>query len=241
MVGMSGGKDSYVMWHLLTEVQRKAPFRFELIAVHLDQGHPGFPLHLLEGWLVNNGVPHRILREHTYAIVREKTPAGKAYCSMCSRLRRGILYNAAVEMGCTKIALGHHRDDAIETLMLNLLYGGQIKAMPPRLVSDDGRNVVIRPLIFCAEAEIAELARQLEFPVVPCSLCSQQPDLKRAAVKALIDRLDAENGQVRRNMFAALSNVRPSHLLDSTLRGANDVGEDEAIAALEGGGACAST
>jgi tRNA 2-thiocytidine biosynthesis protein TtcA len=240
MVGMSGGKDSYVMYHLLRELQRRAPFVFELIPVHLDQGHPQFPTHLLEDWLKLQGVPYRIIREHTYAIVKEKTPEGKAYCSMCSRLRRGILYTTAVEMGCTKIALGHHRDDSIETLMLNLLYSGQIKAMPPRLVSDDGRNTVIRPLMYCAEAEIAELARTLAFPVVPCSLCSEQPDLKRARVKQLIDELDAENPQVRRNLFAALGNVRPTHLLDRKLVAAvgelDRIGVDETIAALEGGG-----
>jgi tRNA 2-thiocytidine biosynthesis protein TtcA len=240
MVAMSGGKDSYVMYHLLRQLQRKAPFRFELVAVHLDQGQPGFPTHILEGWMASQDLPWHIIREHTYAIVKDKTAPGKAYCSMCSRLRRGILYTTAVEMGCTKIALGHHRDDSIETLMMNLLYGGQIKAMPPRLVSDDGRNTVIRPLIGCAEAEIAELARSLAFPILPCTLCSEQPDLARARVKRLLDDLDAENPLVRKNLFAALSNVRPSHLLDpKLLGGAEPTGVDEALAALEGAGGCA--
>lgn len=237
MVGMSGGKDSYVMYHLLNRIKQRVPFDFELVAVHLDQGHPGFPTHLLGGWMKTLDGPSRIIEAHTYEVVLEMTPPGKAFCSMCSRLRRGILYDAAVEMGCTKIALGHHRDDSIETLMLNLLYAGSIKAMPPRLTSDDGRNTVIRPLINCAEAEIRTLSEQLGFPVVPCSLCSSQPDLKRAKVKALLDELHADNPNVRGNMFAALSNVMPSHLLDAKLHktGAPTTGYDEGIAELEGG------
>jgi tRNA 2-thiocytidine biosynthesis protein TtcA len=239
MVGMSGGKDSYVLLHLLRTLQQRTPFPFELIAVHLDQGQPGFPVHTLEAWLAAQDVPHHIIREHTYEVVVDKTPAGKAFCTMCSRLRRGILYSTAVRLGCTKIALGHHRDDSIETLMLNLLYGGQVKAMPPRLRSDDGRNTVIRPLIYCAEADIAQLATELNFPILPCTLCSTQPDLKRAKVKALLDELHAENPHVRSNLFAALSNVRPSHLLDPKLRELYGVeqlsGADESLAALEGG------
>jgi tRNA 2-thiocytidine biosynthesis protein TtcA len=239
MVAMSGGKDSYVMLHLLRALQRRTPFSFELIAVHLDQGQPGFPVHLLEGWLAGQDVPHHIVREPTYGVVVDKTPAGKAYCSMCSRLRRGILYNTAVKLGCTKIALGHHRDDSIETLMLNLLYGGQLKAMPPRLRSDDGRNTVIRPLIYCAEADIAELASGLAFPILPCTLCSTQPDLKRAKVKQILDTLQDENPHVRSNLFAALSNVRPTHLLDPKLRELYGLermtGVDETLVALEGG------
>jgi tRNA 2-thiocytidine biosynthesis protein TtcA len=239
MVAMSGGKDSFVMLHLLEAIQRRVPFAFELLPVHLDQKQPGFGVDILRGWLEDHGLPFHILEEDTYSIVKEKTPEGKAYCSMCSRLRRGILYNAAVELGCTKIALGHHRDDSIETLMLNLLYSGQIKAMPPRLTSDDGRNVVIRPLMYCAEAEIAQLAAEVGFPIQPCTVCSQQPDLKRARVKALLTELNDENPNVRGNLFAALSNVRPTHLLDRDLRGLygldNMVGDDESLAALEGG------
>lgn len=244
-VGMSGGKDSYVLLHLLRRIQERAPFPFSLVAVHLDQGQPGFPTHVLEDWLRASGVEWHIIREPTYPIVKEKTVPGKAYCSMCSRLRRGILYSWCAQNGITKLALGHHRDDSVETLMLNLLYAGQIKAMPARLTSDDGRNTVIRPLMYSAEAEIAELARELRFPILPCTLCSQQPDLKRAKVKALIDDLHAENGHVRQNLFAALSNVRPTHLLDRDLLAAvapdGPVGHDEHLAALAGTEAgCAS-
>lgn len=227
LVAVSGGKDSYGMLWLLREIQRRAPFDFELIAVNLDQGHPGFPGHVLSGWLAAEGFDYRMLREDTYSIVREKTPEGKAFCSMCSRLRRGILYNAAVSLGCTKIALGHHRDDASETLFLNLLYAGQMKAMPPRLRSDDGRNVVIRPLIYCAEADLAAYAAWRAFPILPCDLCGTQPDLKRAKVKRLLDDLQAENPKVRANVFAALSNIRPTHLLDGKIRAACGV-EDPA-------------
>jgi tRNA 2-thiocytidine biosynthesis protein TtcA len=239
MVAMSGGKDSYVMLHLLQGILKRAPFSFELIAVHLDQGQPGFPVHILENWLAEQDVEHKIVRRHTYEIVVEKTAPGKAYCSMCSRLRRGILYNAAVELGCTKIALGHHRDDSIETLMLNLLYAGQIKAMPPLLHSDDGRNTVIRPLIYCAEKDIVTLSSSIGFPILPCTLCSTQPDLKRAQIKRLLDDLNDDNPHVRGNMFAALSNVRPTHLLDQQLRelygDARMSGVDDSLAAIEGG------
>lgn len=239
MVGMSGGKDSFVMLHLLEGIQRRVPFDFELVAVHLDQKQPGFPVEILRAWLEDHGRPFRIIERDTYSIVKDKTPEGKAYCSMCSRLRRGILYSTAVEMGCTKIALGHHRDDSIETLMLNLFYSGQIKAMPPRLTSDDGRNIVIRPLIYCAEDEIAALASELSFPVQPCTVCSQQPDLKRAKIKSMLTELTADNPNVRGNLFAALSNVRATHLLDRDLRALYGldrmVGDDEGLLAVEGG------
>ncbi|MCB9664712.1 MAG: tRNA 2-thiocytidine(32) synthetase TtcA [Alphaproteobacteria bacterium] len=241
MVAVSGGKDSYVMLHLLQEVQRRVAFDVELIAVHLDQHQPGFDSGVVEAFLAARDVPYRIVREDTYSVVVEETRPGKAYCSLCSRLRRGILYTTAVDLGCTKIALGHHRDDSIETLMLNLFYSGQLKAMPPRLTSDDGRNVVIRPLIGCAEADIAALATQLGFPVQPCTVCSRQPDLKRARVKALLDELHAENDKVRGNVFAALSNVKPSHLLDPQLRELAGVealtGAEEALLEVEGVGA----
>lgn len=241
LVAMSGGKDSYVLFDLLRTLQARVPFRYELVAVHLDQHQPGFDTAVVARHLAGLGVEHHVLSEDTYSVVVENTPAGKAYCSLCSRLRRGILYTAAQRLGCTKIALGHHRDDSIETLLLNLLYAGQIKAMPPRLVSDDGRNVVIRPLIECAEADIAELARRKAFPVQPCTVCSRQPDLKRAKVKGLLDALDAENPTVRANVFAALANVRPSHLLDRTLVREGEVADAaEALAAVEGSeaGAC---
>jgi tRNA 2-thiocytidine biosynthesis protein TtcA len=217
LVGMSGGKDSYVMLDLLRKSQRRVPFDFEILAVNLDQGHPGFPVHLLEKWLVDEGYDYKLLAQDTYRIVKEKIPEGKTYCSLCSRLRRGILYSAAVVLGCTKIALGHHRDDVIETLMLNLLFSGQIKAMPPRLHSDDGRNVVIRPLIYCAEADIAEYAAHRAFPILPCDLCGSQSGLERQQIKQLLGRLNERNPKIKGNLFAALSNVRPSHLLDRNL------------------------
>ena len=217
MVCLSGGKDSYVMWHLLERIRDRVPFHFELVGVHLDQHQPGFDSSVVARWLQARGAEHRIVSANTYSVVVEKTPTGKAYCSMCSRLRRGILYNTAVELGCTKLALGHHRDDTITTLLLNLLYAGSIKAMPPRLTSDDGRNVVIRPLIACAEDDIRALALGLGFPIQPCTVCSRQPDLKRAEVERLLSRLSDDNPNVRGNLFHALSNVVPSHLMDPSI------------------------
>lgn len=213
LVGISGGKDSMSLLYLLAKIRERVPFEFSLIAVNLDQGHPGFPSHLLPGYFEAQGYDYRIIREDTYSIVQDKLPAGSTYCSLCSRLRRGILYNVAQDLGCTKIALGHHREDTIETLLLNLLYSGQISAMPPRLTSDDGRNVVIRPLLECAEAEIAEFAALMQFPIIPCDLCGSQENLKRKRVKRLIEELTAENRNVPGNMLAALSNVRMSQLM----------------------------
>lgn len=217
MVCMSGGKDSHVMLHLLREIQRRAPFRFSLIAVNLDQKQPGFPPNVLPDYFEREGYEYRIIEEDTYSIVKQKVPSGKTYCSLCSRLRRGILYNVAEQLGATKLALGHHRDDSIETLMLNILYAGQTKAMPARLRSDDGRNTVIRPLLSCSEADIAEFASAMQFPIIPCNLCGSQDNLKRQEVKELISKLESDNPNIRGNLFRALSNVRPSHLLDKTL------------------------
>jgi len=222
MVCMSGGKDSYAMLHLMRLVRRRVPFDFTLVAVNLDQGHPGFPGHMLESYFQANSDEYRMLSQDTYSIVLDKVPLGTTYCSMCSRLRRGILYNAAVDLDCTKIALGHHRDDIIETLMLNLLYSGQLKAMAPKLVSDDGRNVVIRPLAFCAEEDIQVLADEQNFPIIPCDLCGSQENLQRQKVKAMLNELNQANPKVKGNMFAALRNVRPSHLLDESLWMSND-------------------
>jgi tRNA 2-thiocytidine biosynthesis protein TtcA len=237
LVAVSGGKDSHTMLHLLRQIRSRAPFHFSLIAVNVDQGHPGFPAELLPAYFAENGYEYRVVREDTYSIVKEKTPEGKTYCSLCSRLRRGILYTLASEIGATKIALGHHRDDLVETLMLNLFYSGQLKAMPARLHSDDGRHVVIRPLAYCSEADIAEYARRKAFPIVPCDLCGSQEDLKRKAVKRLIDALHAENSHVRGNLFAALSNVRPTHLLDKDLlRGLGLHGGEDAPLASSGEG-----
>lgn len=216
-VAMSGGKDSYGLYVILRELQRRAPVAFELIAVHLDQGHPGYDGQPLREWLELQGGEYRILREDTYSVVTEKIPEGKTYCSLCSRLRRGILYRVASELGCNKIALGHHRDDALETLLLNVFFSGKLAAMPARLVSDDGRHVVIRPLIYCAERDLAALAAQEQFPILPCNLCGSQTEAQRKQMKMLLTDLEAKNPSVRASMLAALSNVVPSHLLDRDL------------------------
>jgi tRNA 2-thiocytidine biosynthesis protein TtcA len=220
MVAVSGGKDSYGLLVLLEALRRRAPVRFQLVAVHLDQGHPGYDGRPLDGWLREHGFEHRILREDTYSIVTDKIPEGKTYCSLCSRLRRGILYKAADELGCNKIALGHHRDDALETLLLNLFFAGKMASMPARLVSDDGNHVVIRPLIYCGEADLARFAAERAFPILPCNLCGSQSEAQRKQMKALLDRMEAAHPTVRQSMLAALGNVNPSHLLDRALAGA---------------------
>jgi tRNA 2-thiocytidine biosynthesis protein TtcA len=217
MVAVSGGKDSYGLLVLLRALQRKAPVRFDLIAVHLDQGHPGYDGAPLERWLAHEGFEHRILRENTYAIVTDKIPEGKTYCSLCSRLRRGILYRVADELRCNKIALGHHRDDALETLLLNLFFAGKLASMPARLTSDDGAHVVIRPLIYCAEETLGRFAAERAFPILPCNLCGSQSEAQRKQMKALLNQLESEHPQLRNSMLAALGNVNPTHLLDRAL------------------------
>jgi tRNA 2-thiocytidine biosynthesis protein TtcA len=217
MVCLSGGKDSYTMLTLLERARRKAKVRFEMVAVHLDQGHPGYDGKPLRDWLLAEGFDHRIVREDTYSIVTDKLDPGDTYCSLCSRLRRGILYNVAAELGCTKIALGHHRDDAIETLMLNLMFTGSLKAMPAKLTSDDGRNVVIRPLLYAAERDIAAYAEAMRYPILPCDLCGSQEDLMRKQVKQLLDGIERDHPRIRESMLAALGNVKRTHLLDPTL------------------------
>lgn len=217
MVGISGGKDSFTLLSLLQKLQRYSPAKFSLVAVNLDQGHPGFPAESLRAYLESTGVEYRMLKQDTFSIVKRLVPEGKTTCPVCSRLRRGILYNAAVELGCTKIALGHHRDDLIETLLLSAFYAGALKSMPPKLISDDGRNVVIRPLAYCAEETIREYAEEMKFPIIPCDLCGSQENLKRKQVKKLIADLARENPAVKGNLLNALSNVVPSHLLDKSL------------------------
>jgi tRNA 2-thiocytidine biosynthesis protein TtcA len=217
LVAMSGGKDSYALCALLHDLQKRAPIRFELIAVHVDQGHPGYDGAPLEAWLREASVPYRVLHEDTYSIVTDKIPEGKTYCSLCSRLRRGILYQAATDLGCNKIALGHHRDDALETLLLNVFFGGKLASMPPRLVSDDGRHVVIRPLIYCAESHLAAYAELRRFPILPCNLCGSQSEAQRKQMKALLNDLEAKHPTLRQTMLAAMGNVNPSHLFDKKL------------------------
>lgn len=216
MVAVSGGKDSYTLLHLLERARQRAPISFSIVAVHLDQGQPGYDGTALEAWLADRGYEHHVLREDTYQLVTKRIPEDKTYCSMCSRLRRGILYNAAERLGCAKIALGHHRDDAIETLLLNLMFNGTLSAMPAKLRSDDGRNVVIRPLLYCSERDIAAYAEGIDFPIIPCNLCGSQENLWRQEVKRLLDDLEERVPKVRQSMLAALKNVHSSHLLGTS-------------------------
>src|SRR5512142_942329 len=217
MVAVSGGKDSWTLLHVLMRLRERAPVDFDLVAVNLDQGQPGYPARVVEDHLRAVGVPYRMIARDTYSVVRRLVPEGKTTCPVCSRLRRGVLYGAAIELGCTKIALGHHRDDLVETLLLSARYSGALKSMPPKLRAKDGKNVVIRPLCYAAEEDIAAFAAEMRFPIVPCDLCGSQPNLRRRRVKELIAGLSREHRAVKGNLLNALGHVVPSHLLDREL------------------------
>ncbi len=215
MVCLSGGKDSYTLLDILMGLQKSAPIHFDLIAVNLDQKQPGFPEEVLPGYLQSLGIEYRIIEEDTYSIVKRLVPEGKTTCSLCSRLRRGILYRVAEEVGATKIALGHHRDDILETLFLNMFYGGKLKAMPPKLVSDNGKHMVIRPLAYCREKDIIKYAEARAFPIIPCNLCGSQPNLQRVVVGQMLEDWDRRFPGRLETMFRSLQNVVPSHLADN--------------------------
>ena len=219
MACLSGGADSYTMLDTLLFLKSVAPIRFDVIAVNLDQKQPGFPAHVLPQYLSSLGVAYRIVEQDTYSVVKQKIPEGKTTCSLCSRLRRGVLYSTAREIGATKIALGHHREDLLETMLLNMFYGGTLKAMAPKLFSDDGRNVVIRPMVYCREKDIKAYAQEMAFPIIPCDLCGSQPNLQRKTMKQLLDSWDKEYPGRVDNMLRSLSNVIPTHLLDRKLDG----------------------
>ncbi|HAZ78601.1 MAG TPA: tRNA 2-thiocytidine(32) synthetase TtcA [Porticoccaceae bacterium] len=233
MVCLSGGKDSYAMLDILMNLQKNAPIHFDLIAVNLDQKQPGFPEQVLPGYLDELGIEYHILEKDTYSIVKSKIPEGKTYCSLCSRLRRGTLYGFAEQIGATKVALGHHRDDIVETLFLNMFYQGRLKAMPPKLLSDDKRNILIRPLAYCKEADLAALAELKRFPIIPCNLCGSQAGLQRNAVKDMLAAWERQFPGRIDAIFGAIKNVSPSQLADTQLFDFASLGETETEAEIE--------
>ncbi|MGB2271679.1 MAG: tRNA 2-thiocytidine(32) synthetase TtcA [Pseudomonadales bacterium] len=235
MVCLSGGKDSYAMLDILLNLQRSAPIQFELIAVNLDQKQPGYPEEILPAYLTELGVPFHILEKDTYSIVKSVIPEGKTTCGLCSRLRRGNLYGFAEEIGANKIALGHHRDDIIETLFLNLFYGGALKAMPPKLLSDDKRNVVIRPLAYCKEDDLISYAEHKAFPIIPCNLCGSQENLQRQSIKAMLNSWQKQYPGRIESIFGAITNVAPSQLADGELFDFKNLAIDRSLGKIEEG------
>ena len=234
MVCLSGGKDSYTLLDILLNLKLNAPIHFDVVAVNLDQKQPGFPEHILPEYLASIGVEYKIVEENTYGIVKEKIPEGKTTCSLCSRLRRGILYRTATELGATKIALGHHRDDMLETLFLNMFYGGKLKSMPPKLISDDGKQIVIRPLAYCKEKDIEKYAEAKQFPIIPCNLCGSQPNLQRQVIKEMLQTWDRQYPGRIETMFSDLQNVAPSHLCDPNLFDFKNIKHGQVIEGVEG-------
>lgn len=217
MVCLSGGKDSYTLLDILLTLQKRAPIDFRIVAMNLDQKQPGFPAEVLPNYLKSRGIEYHIETQDTYSIVKEKIPEGKTTCSLCSRLRRGIIYKVAGELGANKIALGHHRDDMVETLFLNMFFGGKLKAMPPKLVTDKGDHIVIRPLAYCTEKDIARYARGMEFPIIPCNLCGSQENLQRQNIKEMLTQWERQYPGRSQTIFTAMQNIKPSHLMDGTL------------------------
>ena len=234
MVCLSGGKDSYTLLDILLNLQQSAPIKFDIVAVNLDQKQPGFPEHVLPEYLESIGVDYKIVQENTYGIVKEKIPEGKTTCSLCSRLRRGILYRTATELGATKIALGHHRDDMLATLFLNMFYGGKMKSMPPKLISDDGKQIVIRPLAYCTEKDIEKYAIAKEFPIIPCNLCGSQPNLQRQVVKEMLNTWDRQYPGRLETMFSAMQNITLSHMCDPKLFDFKGIKHGQLIDGIEG-------
>lgn len=235
LVCISGGKDSYAMLSILMALRQRAPVDFKLIAMNLDQKQPGFPADVLPKYLAGLGVEYRIVEQDTYSIVKEKIPEGKTTCSLCSRLRRGVIYRTAKELGANKIALGHHRDDIVHTAFLNMLFGGKLKAMPPKLVTDDGAHVVIRPLAYCGENEIARFARGMDFPIIPCNLCGSQSNLQRQKIREMMADWDRRYPGRTESVFTALQNIVPSHLADTELFDFKGLTVDRALPEMDGG------